>query len=158
MENNLPTLSEFLADAVKMGGNSFAKWIECTPDDRIFWEPCAEGEHKGRSMMDQAEECIDLNYKFLSMISHVPPAENRPKLSSKAEAIQVLRDSSLELSKAISGISIDDLAKEESFGPFTLPLYRFLAIAYFHLAYHGGAINYIQTLYGDKEFVFPGAE
>ena len=154
----MPTLTEYLAGGIKISGYAFAKWIEATPEDRFSWNPVAEGSHCGRSISDQASECVFVNYRLIAQLTDAEAPKEHPVFKTKEDAVIAMRESSFQLSKAILNASDTKLMEEIEMGQMRIPIVQAIAIGHFNMSYHGGAINYIQTLYGDKEFIFPSLE
>lgn len=151
---------EWQAGVIERAANTLAYWVETTPADKLGWCPSADSSSKTRCITDQVQECINLNRGLASKLrgesASARSGESRP--DSQSELVRGIASSGQELANAVRSVSPDDLAKpiDVGFGPF--PTAALIEIATGNMFYHGGQLNFIQTLYGDTEFRFPGPD
>ena len=131
------------------------------PADKLDWRPLDEG----RSVLDQLQECAQIplwHARFLQTRVVYPvdeesfrqELEKRRQWSTLDECERACRDNGERLFAAIRAIPDDELDHmiELPFnGGMSLSLADILMLHHNNTIYHLGQINYIQTLYGDKD-------
>ncbi|MBS1707121.1 MAG: DinB family protein [Armatimonadetes bacterium] len=133
--------------------------VEAIEPDKQDWRPA---EH-ARSALDQLREVAVVPRFHLMLLrdGHMPTGEDHAgfrqeaaKLSTVSDAIMAARNSTNDLCELIATFP-DDRLEEEITLPFGggmhVSMADVLTIHYWNMVYHHGQVNYIQTLYGDKE-------
>ena len=134
--------------------------VRATAEDKLQWKPLDEG----RTVLGMAQECAQSAMWFAIMLEKRTgsafPMEDYPKMQAERaswsldDCERILRENTERLAVAIRAIPDDDLGQE-----ITLPwgddmkatLADVMAYHYWNVTYHLGQVNFIQTLYGDKE-------
>jgi uncharacterized damage-inducible protein DinB len=154
----LPTVYEWQAKQIEQAGATLAFWVKTTREDKLAWQPKAEGEDsKTRSIYDQIAECSQVNRRFTQILQGTDPGpwQEAPQYTSSEAAQADIVVSAGDLANVVR--QLDDGALDRTYttargsmtGAFTI------ALALNNMFYHGGQINQIQMLYGDTEFRFP---
>jgi hypothetical protein len=131
---------------------------QAMPDEKFTWQPL----DAGRSALDQIIECGIINSWGARLLHDraVPPmdgeayARTKTATTTRDAAIQLLERGTAELVAAIE--AFPDAHLEDTLElPFRAGMIKsfteMLLMPYWNLTYHLGQINYIQTLYGDRE-------
>ena len=120
------------------------------PADKLDWQPLGDG----RTALDQLRECATAPSFYRSVLTS-EPLENLREVRKGWDIDECERRGIVateHLTQTIRSLSAESLATRiEVPKNGTLPV---LDVVWMHLAnltYHLGAINYIQTLYGDLE-------
>ena len=132
------------------------------PEDKVTWKPLDEG----RSALEQLRECAMSPNWFAPILAHKAMPEFKEEDMAKAQQLQASWNSIDDCEKACKEHSenlyqiIRDFPESElskvihlpfgSEGGFDASLAEVAMFQYWNLTYHWGQINYIQTLYGDK--------
>jgi len=138
--------------------DSLIRTIQSTPADKLTWSP----DSTGRTIIDIATECAGSSLFMAQAIGgEDAPTMDREKMAKyRAEhntletVVPALKDGGVALDKAISSLSdgqFDDTVTLPFRGGITRTKAQVVTMMTGHLNYHLGQINYIQTLYGDKE-------
>lgn len=136
----------------------FLRTVRATQPDKLEWKPLDQG----RTVLDMAQECAQSASWFAQMLEDrscdgfsmddYPKAQAERATWSLDECERKLTDNTQRLAAAIRAIPDADLDQA-----LTLPwgktatLYEVISYHYRNVTYHEGQVNYIQTLYGDKE-------
>jgi hypothetical protein len=131
------------------------------PADKIEWRPLDEG----RSALHQLQECAQAP-SWATMILQpraMPPLgpddfarfrAQRSEWTTVDECERVCRENLEKFNAAVRNLTEDELEIKVilPFGGGTeWTLEQVLRLPYWNTVYHTGQINYIQTLYGDRE-------
>jgi hypothetical protein len=154
----MPTISRLAAEVTREEAQMMARSLAAMPPDRQTWRPLNEG----RSALEQVQECIAINYWVADMLTSraVPPLdrEQHEKLVAEYADAEKARTgivaSATVVSAAIESFPPEHLddTLEMPFQPGMVQSFaQILLMAYWNMAYHNGQINYVQTLYGDRE-------
>lgn len=128
------------------------------PDGKPSWNPMEEG----RSALDQVAECaligeslpgIIANRKMPDFTAEMMEQFDRDKRSMDLQtATSRLREATAKLCEAIRATPDADLLESMPFwGPEPWTVAAVLNFHNWNMVYHVGQVNYIQTLYGDKD-------
>ncbi|HEY5596908.1 MAG TPA: hypothetical protein VIL47_06555 [Candidatus Bipolaricaulota bacterium] len=132
------------------------------PPDKLTWKVL----DKGRSALDLLRECAQSPSWFAPMLKHqAPPPEftkddmaaaqqQREQWKSATDCEKACKDSSETLYAVIKSFPDKDLAKEIKLPwgeNFIASMADIAMFQYWNLVYHLGQVNFIQTLYGDKD-------
>jgi hypothetical protein len=151
------TVQALAARASKDVAVGLARTFSAMPAEKQTWSPLDEG----RTALDQVAECAVINSWCAIVIrDHVVPAfegetykQECAKLDTPDKALAALTSSTDQLVAAIENLQDEHLESTVQFPwdsePSTLG-YATL-VPYWNMTYHIGQINYIQTLYGDKQ-------
>lgn len=145
---------DIYAENLANAADNCAFWINTTDHHRLDWEPAGLDGAKGRSIYAIAHELAERSRYFRGVLKGDEYTPNRDghSYNSAEQASKDVRDSAYALAEAIKGLSAEALEGTIDFGPRKLPMKLALSIFPSHYSYHGGQINYIETLYGDKQF------
>jgi hypothetical protein len=154
-------LLDFQAIRAERLGQSLAFFVSNTPKERLNWRPKPESESKARSILDMSTECVLVNRYMAALLKGENP--ERPPAGEQSEFViddpevlcQELVSSSKELADAISQLKEEDLDRDYPHWRGPLKGITLIEMPCRNMEYHGGQINYIQTLYGDTEFRVP---
>ncbi len=136
---------------------AFITAFEEMPAEKQAWKPTLS-DNSGRSARQLLEECTLTNLTFAEMLrSGVEPDLGWEDAISKLSAIESgalieqFRAGNEALETVIEAMSDDHLG-ETFLWPWAerqVSFAEFVFVPAWHLDYHAGQINYIQTLYGD---------
>jgi hypothetical protein len=155
-------LQDYIIETSKDAEQTLLRTAKAMPADKIDWK--AEG--KGRSVLDQLQECAQAPMWFTGIVQNFenPPDMSPEKFQEMVEkrktwdtidkCEEAMRQNSSALYEAIKSIPEDQLQKtnEFSFAPGKqFSLANMMFGHYWNLTYHIGQVNFIQTLYGDNE-------
>ena len=149
------TVPQFQARIIEKSALILGTFVKSTPEDRLRWRPSTEAASNTRSILEQVGECIFANERFMhylrSEAAPQPPAEWDTFASAK-EAIGLLAESGRKLAAMVAQMDAEALAK--TYQTHRGPMIGALLIQFpvRNMTYHMGQINFIQLLYGDKEF------
>ena len=131
------------------------------PEDKIEWKPL----DKGRSVLDQLQECAQAPIWYVSMLeSRKAPefdedtrkkaGEERQQWKTIDECEKVCGENSERLAELIDTFPDEDLEIMITL-PFgdgmVVSMADVMMFQYWNNVYHIGQLSYIQTLYGDME-------
>jgi hypothetical protein len=160
METMTLSAIEHHADLISRAGRLIAHFLLSTEPEKRSWSPSLGEGCEGRSAMEQVAECIGINSMLAAMMrgEQVEPGEDghgSPKDLEPKDAARRVAESADNLASAIreGGAKVLDAEYQLPFGTFTGWAISEICMA--NMYYHCGQINYIQLLYGDKEFHFP---
>lgn len=131
------------------------------PAERLTWKP---SEPVRSTVMSQLFECAIVNTLWAAVVTGRGIAEDtRPpvyqdlinaqaagRLDTLTPMLAALEQSTLALTASIRALPEDETGMVVPVWHGTMPLSECCFYAYWHLAYHEGQINYLQTLYGDQ--------
>jgi hypothetical protein len=131
------------------------------PADKLEWSPLGEG----RTVLDQLQECAQSPEWFMHMITErkfpdISPEdmaagrEARKQWATIDECEKVCRENSAKLYEVMRAVPESDfmiIVHLPFGGGMDMPIMGLMTAHHWNLTYHVGQINYIQTLYGDKE-------
>ncbi len=152
------TVQEWQAETIESAAKTLAFWITTTPEEKLGWCPTVDEKSCARCINDQIQECIRVNRTFAALLrGETPPPLPEgevPQLSGQHLSDQIAA-SGKELASAVRALPDEGITKQYQtrFGP--MPGGDLMRIAMGNMFYHGGQLNYIQLLYGDKEMRFP---
>jgi len=144
---------ETIALLLEQGIEAFTAAVDSTPDDKFDWKP----EPTARTAREVACEIVvmfiktvknletrTLDTEYMSYMEELLPL-------SRAELITKAKDSLVPLTAAIKAFPTEELEVviPSPWGDMTF--FEQMSYAYWNMMYHTGQINYIQTLYGDKD-------
>jgi hypothetical protein len=154
---------EWQAASIENSNQVVAFWVGTTEPDKLNWKPKATEASETRSILEFVAELVGVNVWLAALFSGTePPArqetEGEPFGGDGAAAQAALIESGKALASVVR--SLDESVLEKTFEtPMgQTPATMLLGMASGHTMYHGGQINYIQTLYGDTKFRFPGMD
>jgi hypothetical protein len=145
------TVQEFQARKTERIAIAVAHYIATTPADKLDWCPATGEESCTRSVLDQASECVACN----RMVAGLLGCEDCPEsvtVTDAASAQSELRKSAAEVAAVIRALPDEALSRNYLMQTMTLSGEVLIDIPYRNMTYHGGQINLIQLLLGDKEF------
>jgi hypothetical protein len=131
------------------------------PAARLTWKP---SDAARSTVMSQVFECAVVNTLWAAVVANrgigkdiMPPAylklrdaQAAGSLDTWVPMLAALEQSTLALASAIRALPEDETGTVVPVWEGTMPLSECCFYAYWHLAYHEGQINYLQTLYGDQ--------
>jgi hypothetical protein len=141
-----------LVKALTMGRDRFVYGLEKTPDDRLAWSPGSEA----RTPLQLAGTVAG----FIGFMTHITREGTMPERTGEQppapetrEAAQAAVAGSLNAAiAAVESLSEADLLKQVPV-PWggTIPCGEFIRFLPSVLNYFQGQLNYLQTIYGDKD-------
>ena len=153
--------TDYLLEMIESSSETLFRTARTMPEDKLEWQ--AEG--KGRSVIDQLQECAQAPKWFLAIIQNMdnPPdfdpetyqqmMEERKQWTTIDLCEENLKKNQSALVEAIKNYPEEQLKKEVKLSfsekPFTAA--DMMLGHYWNMTYHIGQINFIQTLYGDNE-------
>ena len=140
-----------LQDTLKDGANNFWKSVKTMPADKFEWRP----EPTTRTARELAEEIVmTTGYVSKLVRAHKDPGMEDSTGDTIPKTIEVLeQEHRAKIDEFIAAVR--DFPNEELKNTIELPwgtwtFSQVIAYPYWNLMYHWGQVNYIQTLYGDK--------
>jgi len=124
------------------------------PEDRLRWQPL----DNGRCVLDLLADCVHCHWRVEKILRQrnfddLPAAPDWE--SSDLATLQGLLKSSIEAwAEVVLAIPDADLDSEFDAPWGKLVVGDGLFHCYWNMVYHEGQINYIQTLYGDRDMHF----
>ena len=151
------TIQQLTAKANGDVAASLARALLAMPEEKQVWSPLEEG----RTALNMVAECAVINRFGARVLRErvVPPLDSESYAAEVADldtadkAVEALHSSVEELGNAIESLPNDLLEtnvqlpwdeQPSTLGEATL-------MAYWNMVYHLGQVNYVQTLYGDRE-------
>jgi hypothetical protein len=151
-------LQDFIADQTTAAAEELGKQVQ-KMGDKATWSALDEG----RTALDQLAECAVIGGYLVDVIAnkHMPPMDeamwtqymtDKGAVTSVAQGAELLQANTAKLCGVIRAVADTDLGVMMSFwGPEPWPVSKVMAHHLMNVQYHVGQVNYIQTLYGDKE-------
>lgn len=146
------TVQEFQARKVLRIARTLAHFVATTPADKLDWCACLDEQSCTRSVLDQINECVACNRYIATLLGggESPSASCRPIFDAQTAQEELLL-SAEELAAVLRIMPEEALTK-----PFTMPSMTvtgevLIDLPTRNMAYHGGQINFLQLLLGDKE-------
>jgi len=148
----------------KMAMEDLFRFARGTKQDKVTWKP----ETMGRSVLEQLQECAQAPNWFMPMLQTKKMPDFTPEMGSQAQKERETWKTIEDCEKACKANSeklygvIKDFPDSEMGISLHLPFGRqgkgfdatmgdIILFHYWNLVYHQGQVNYVQTLYGDKE-------
>ena len=145
------TVQEFQARKTERIAIAVSHYVATTPADKLDWRPCTGEESCTRSVLEVASECVACN-RMIAGILGGEHCEESVKITDAATADAELRKSAAEVAAAIRALPDEALDRKYQTLNMTLSGEVLIDMPYRNMTYHGGQINMIQLLLGDKEF------
>lgn len=154
------TVQEWQAKIIGRAAEAVGVWIETTPDDKLGWVPPVEGAAGIRTVYQQIEEMEGVNLGIAAQLSgqsagEAGHGESDNSITSKAQAVQRLKASASRLAAVVRDMPDSAFVQTYDMGFAKMSGAVMIELAANNMMYHGGQINYLQMLAGDKEFHFP---
>ncbi|MDQ2732735.1 MAG: DinB family protein [Armatimonadota bacterium] len=151
------TVFEWQAKIIEGAAAGVVHWMGTTRPDRLDWCPSAEADSNTRSVIQVVQECVGANRRIASLLrgDEQPPADAEPSSKSQELGEQLTR-SAHELAEVVRSLDDSVLGRIYQGPRGPMPGAFLIQVPAFNMMYHSGQINYIQRLYGDIEFSFPG--
>lgn len=154
----MTTVSDVAAESTRGVAQNMIRIVESTPAEKQTWKPLDEG----RPVLNQLVECAGLNFIAAQALREraMPALDPERRKQFEAEnntiekALAAFKASVETLTPAIAAFPAEHLEETLTLpfgGGWTLTFAQFLLLPGQHICYHNGQMNYIQTLYGDKE-------
>jgi hypothetical protein len=154
----MPSIQQFAVQATREVAEALARTASAMPPDKQTWKPL----DAGRTALDQVQECAGICYFAAQILQTraVPPMDPDQMAQFKAEndtmekALAALKAGTETYMSAIEAFPPEHLEETITlpFGAgYVRTFAQFMFLNYWNMVYHIGQINYIQTLYGDKE-------
>lgn len=153
------TVQELAAQQNLTAATYLEKALIAMPQDKRTWSVLEQG----RTALDVTAECARINHFVAKALiafgmpgfSGQPETPPDPNTVAVENHIAALSDSVQAMNNSLAGFPSDRLADAITlpFGPngMTMTFAQFALVGYWNMSYHLGQINFIQTLYGDKE-------
>jgi hypothetical protein len=145
------TVQEFQARKTERIAIAVAHYVATTPADKLDWCPATGEESCTRSVLDQASECVVCNRMIACMLGG-EQFEDPVSITDAGIAQTELRKSAAEVAAAIRALPDEALNRSFTLQMMTLSGEVLIDMPCRNMTYHGGQINLIQLLLGDKEF------
>ena len=151
--------TEMAAQALRHASKALVRIVKSTQPDKIEWSPLDQG----RTVLDQVQECAVICFlsqdTFSKAIQPVFDFElfgrKKVEFNTIEKALEAIETNTEALAKIFEAFPEESLSMmvHLPFGPggMTVSFGEFMMMPSQNMVYHYGQINYIQTLYGDKE-------
>jgi hypothetical protein len=138
-----------VADATEEALEDLIKSIRRMPLEKLTWRPM----DLGRTALDQFQECATAPNTYRSRILGLPEVNEREqrKVWDVDETERRARATTAELLLVTRSISEARLSETVAVPWGTTSILELIWMHLWNLTYHLGAVNHIQTLYGDLE-------
>ena len=153
----MPTVKQLAAKLNKSATENLIRNVRVMPDDKASWMPL----DAGRSELDQLQECaIITGFTIYTLTNHaLPPDFNeafereKPEIDTLDKAVARMEERCAKLCETIENLPDADLDITVKLPWMEEPssLAELMFMTYWNTVYHLGQVNYIQTLYGDKD-------
>ena len=147
------TVQEFQARKFERIAKTVAHFVATTPEDKLDWRPSVDENSCTRSTLDQISECIACNRMIASIIcgEQAEMGDDVPITDAQTAQAELIA-SARELAAVVRAMPDEALSKTFSMSRASMTGEVLIDLAHRNMAYHGGQINFIQLLLGDKEF------
>jgi hypothetical protein len=155
----MPTVQELAVTLSREASDSLMRTVAAMPGDKFTWKAMNEG----RTALHQILECGGAN-RFIARLLEdraLPPPTSREEverinreLITPELAVEYLTSGTELLIAAIQAFPsehLDDTIELPFRGGMTKSFTEVMVMGYWNMTYHLGQINFIQTLYGDRE-------
>lgn len=153
----MPTVQGLAARLNRQVAGGLERAFAAMPADKQTWKVLDEG----RSALHQVAECAEVNRlgarilreKAFGPVEWEAYQAARASLDTPEKALAALRETTAELVAEIESFPNENLDDAVTFpwDDTTSSLAEAMWMPYWNMAYHIGQINFIQTLYGDRE-------
>jgi hypothetical protein len=154
----MPTVSELASQLNREAAEALVRTIQAMPADKVTWKPL----DNGRSALDQLQECAGISYYAAQVLQtrELPPFDREAFDKMKEEhdtvekAATLLQNGIEKLTAAIDAFPpehLDDTLTLPFAGGITKSFAELMLMSYWNMSYHQGQVNFIQTLYGDRD-------
>lgn len=141
--------------------SDFFRTARAVPEDKLEWSPLDQG----RSVLDQVQEVAQAPAFFKMLLEKKAFPELKPEQMEKAmeqrkswktideceEACRKYSDSFYNLIRDYPDEDLEIMINLPWGGGMVKSIADVMLFHYWNILYHTGQVNYIQTLYGDKE-------
>ncbi len=146
-------IQEFQARKIVRVARTLAHFVATTPADRLDWCPATCDYSSTRSALDQVRECVALNRNFATLLRHDDcESTESPAIVDSTSAQKELIASAHELADVVRGLPDEALISHFTTPHASMTGEVLIDLPCRNMAYHGGQINFIQLLLGDREF------
>jgi hypothetical protein len=151
-------VQDYLAAETMRSMEGMIRLVSGMAEDKVIWSALEEG----RTALDQVAECALICESLLDVIptrqmpdftpEMVAEYEASKKAMSMDQAVHRLRAATSALGDLIGAFPDGELESTMKFwGPEPWRMVDVLGYHNWNMTYHVGQINFIQTLYGDKQ-------
>ena len=150
----MPTMQEYLADAVHKAAADLDAALLRLPEDKRTWTSSLTA----RNALDQVAECAILNGTTADVIANRAFPEKydfaafgraKAELSLDHDALQsLLKENTAKISAVIRAVPDEDLKVEVAMPWGNMTLEQIIAYPLWNMSYHEGQINYIASILG----------
>lgn len=148
---------DFIADETKRAAEGLIHQAT-RMGDKSIWKPMDEG----RTALDQVAECALISGAMVEVIKNYKMPDFTPEMMEQfaadknaldlESAVALLRENTEKLCDVIRAVPDEKLTDEMKFwGSEPWSVVSVLNYHNWNVTYHIGQVNYIQTLYGDKD-------
>ncbi len=155
------TFQQRVIELTRQAGEDLFRTARAVPPDRLTWRPL----EMGRSVLDILQECAQQPAflpRLLNPAAGPPPSpEERAALRAARqqwttidaceEAYRRNLDAAFQAIREVPDERLDEVVPLPFRPGATRTVAQLLMSVYWQLVYHTGQVNYIQTLYGDRE-------
>lgn len=147
------TIQEFQARKINRIARTVAYFVATTPADHLEWRPATCDESCTRSVLDQVRECVALNRSFAALLGGDDcKSKDRPAIVDSTSAQEELIESARELAEMVQGLPDEALTRRFDTPHASMTGEVLIDLPCRNMAYHGGQINFVQLLLGDRDF------
>lgn len=154
------TIQEYMIDSTRRAAAAVFKAARAVPADKLEWKP----SDLGRSVLDQARECAICPEWAVQIITDSMPEWNdelQAQIKATQDAWLTIDDCERECNARLDKLAEvylgmdDEKLKATKWLPYDggrdFTGLEMMEYPRWNFDYHEGQINYVQTLYGDKE-------
>lgn len=154
------TFQEYMIDSTRRAAAAVFKAARAVPADKLEWSP----NELGRSVLDQARECAMCPEWAVQVITGEMPEwtdELQAQMKATMDGWKTIDDCQRECDTRLAKLEElyrslgDDRLSETKWLPYDggrdFTVLEMMEYPRWNFDYHEGQINYVQTLYGDKD-------
>jgi hypothetical protein len=147
------TIQEFQARKIERVARTIAHFVVTTPEDKLDWCPATCDASCTRSVLDQVRECVAVNRSFAALLRCDACASTDSRaIVDLISAQEELMASARELAEVVRVLPDEALSRCFATPQASMTGEVLIDLPCRNMAYHGGQINFIQLLLGDREF------
>jgi hypothetical protein len=152
MSHETNAVSTLLAGLLNQAAANLVHWIRCTSPDILTWTPGDPACSKSRSIIEFANECIDVNTRFGAAAKNQPIQGGLPASDDIETIIEGILSSAKSFGDTLIELGDSRLEETREIRIGSLPVSALAKIAMANMYYHGGQVNAYQLMRGDTEF------
>lgn len=137
------------------GADALWRSVHAMPKEKLDWKT-AETARTARDVIEEIVMTTGYSAELISSqrMPEMGSVESKAGKSDKKDMAELEKDHRANIKKyleAVKNFPVEDLLKTLDLPWGKMTFLQCIAYPYWNMIYHWGQINYIQTMYGDKE-------